>query len=464
MMGRKTLIYDAVVVNEGQSREGWVLISDGLIERCGAGAVPPEISDDPEIGERENGEHRLLLMPGVIDEHVHFRDPGMTHKGDMRSESIAAVAGGVTSYFDMPNTKPATVTIEAWEEKMKHAAEVSAANYAFYIGATNSNLDDTLLKADYRRIPGVKLFLGASTGNMLVDREETLRRLFESVKAPIAVHAESESIISANRARLQAECPDGVPVERHGEIRSREACVESSKLAVALARKSGARLHLMHISTADELALLDREPLSPKKKITSETCPHYLWWTDEDYGKTDGLIKCNPAIKSGTDRQALREAVASGLIDTVATDHAPHLREEKRGTALSAASGMPSVQFSLPLMLELAHQGVVTVERVVALMAHAPAMIFGVKGRGYIREGYHADLVMVDPESPNVIRQEDVMSRCGWTPYEGTEVGSRVKATWVNGRKVWEDGHAVEQNLTAGEAIEFDHQTTDNER
>lgn len=457
-MKGKTLIYDAVVVNEGRAEEGWVVIADSLIASKGTGKVPQEVASDPEITERADGQHRMLLMPGAIDEHVHFRDPGLTHKADIETESRAAVAGGVTSYFDMPNTNPATVSLEAWNAKMERAAEVSAANYAFFIGATNNNLESTLLKADYSRMPGVKLFLGSSTGNMLVDNGETLRKLFETVKAPIAVHAESEAEIRENRERLKQEWPDGIPVEKHGEIRSRKACYDSSKLAVELARATGAKLHLMHVSTADELSLLDRETLGPKKKITSETCPHYLVFADGDYAATDGLIKCNPAIKGADDRVALRKAVADGMIDAVATDHAPHLREEKRGNALTAASGMPSVQFSLPMMLELARQGVMTVERVAETMAHAPAVIFGVKGRGFIREGYYADLVLIDPDCPHTITDSDVMSRCGWTPYAGMEIHHKVVETWVNGKKVWSNGTLISSNLTAGEAIEFDHQ------
>lgn len=435
-MGR-TLIHNAVIINEEKRFEGYLVVDGEFIAEVGEGSVPDGVADGCEMVEDAGG---AMLIPGVIDEHVHFRDPGLTYKADIATESLAAVAGGVTSFIDMPNTKPLTVTLDALEAKYRRAAECSVANYAFFIGATNDNID-TLLECDYTRVPGVKLFLGSSTGNMLVNDEAALRRLFSEIKAVIAVHAESEAVIRANRERIVAERGEELPVSVHSEIRDGRACYESTATAVALAREYGSRLHVMHISTADELRFFAPGPVS-SKRITAETCPHYLLFSDGDYASLGGRIKCNPAIKTAADRDALREAVADGRIDVVATDHAPHLLAEKQGTALTATSGMPMVQFSLPVMLTLAAGGMSTAETVVERMCHAPATLFGIDRRGFIRPGYYADLAVVAPCEPYAVSDSDVVSRCGWTPLAGLSLGYRVRSTYVNGTRVWHDGHA----------------------
>ncbi|MEZ3590493.1 MAG: dihydroorotase [Muribaculaceae bacterium] len=431
----RTLIHNALIVNEGRSFEGYVVIDGEFIAEVGEGSVPPGLSDTCDKAEDAGG---AMLLPGAIDEHVHFRDPGLTYKADIATESLAAVAGGVTSFIDMPNTKPLTVTLDALDAKYRRAAECSVANYAFFIGATNNNVD-TLLKCDYTRVPGVKLFLGSSTGNMLVNDEAALRRLFAEVKAVIAVHAESEAVIRANRERIVAERGEELPVGVHSEIRDARACYESTEMAVALAREYDARLHVLHISTADELRFFTPGPVAGKR-ITAETCPHYLLFSTDDYATLGGRIKCNPAIKGAADRDALRRAVADGRIDVVATDHAPHLLAEKEGTALTATSGMPMVQFSLPMMLTLASEGMFTSETVVERMCHAPATLFGIDRRGFIHPGYYADLAVVAPCDPYTVADADVVSRCGWTPLAGLTLRHRVRSTYVNGTRAWHDG------------------------
>ncbi len=374
----------------------------------------------------------------MIDDQVHFRDPGLIHKADIATESAAAVAGGVTSFMDMPNTIPQTVTIEALEAKHRRAEEVSLANYSFYIGATNDNID-TLLRCDYTRVPGVKLFLGASTGNMLVDNNETLKRIFSEVPSLIAIHSEDEDIIRRNKEAAQREWGDDVPVEQHPAIRSWEACYESTKRAVELARKYNARLHVLHISTEAELEFLTTEEIE-RKRITAEVCAHHLWWSDEDYARLGSRIKWNPAIKTAQDRAALRQALADGRIDIVATDHAPHLLSEKEGGALKAASGGPLVQYSLAMMLELARNGVFSVEQVVDKMCHAPARLFGIDRRGYIRPGYYADLAVIDPNVEYEVKDSDVISRCAWTPLARETLHNKVASTYVNGNRVYHNG------------------------
>lgn len=434
------LFYNARIINEGADFTGYLLTDGGMIAAIGEGTPPEEMVADALRALDLEGR---MLLPGVIDTHVHFRDPGMTHKADINSESRAAVAGGVTSFIDMPNTNPPTVSIEAWEAKMELAAERSVANYAFFIGATNTNLDE-LLAADYTRVPGVKLFLGSSTGNMLVDSESMISRLFASVDALIAVHAESEKIIAANRAAAAAEYEgQEVPLELHRMIRSREACVEAARQAIELARAHDARLHLLHVSTADEIDLIPDN--HSEFKITAETCPHYLWFDSTDYSRLGARVKCNPAIKEPTDRDALLKAVADGRIDTVATDHAPHLPADKEGDAMHAASGMPGIQFSLPVMLELSRRGYFPESTVVERMCHAPARLFGIDRRGFLRPGYYADLTIVDMVQGDgvTISDADVVSRCGWTPYVGAQLHYRVAATYVNGGLVYDDGNIV---------------------
>lgn len=431
------ILNNGLIFSNGFRFHGSVLIENGRIMRVDRGRTDiADIStDDYEIVDC-NGK---MILPGMIDEHVHFRDPGLTDKGDIATESRAAIAGGVTSYFDMPNTVPQTTTIAAWEQKMERAAEASAANYGFFLGVTNNNLDE-ILNADYTRVPGVKLFMGSSTGGMLVDRDEMIRKLFTNFHYVIACHAESEEIISANKARLSAQYPAGIPVGMHSAIRSREACVASTRRAVELARETGARLHVMHVTTADELALFEPGDVM-SKRITAETCPHYLCFTEESVAATGGLTKCNPALKTESDRRALLQAVADGRIDVIATDHAPHMLASKQGgDALTTASGMPSVQFALPIMLQLTRKGVFTIEDVVEKMSGAPARLYRMSRRGYIRPQYMADIVIVDPDADYTIKSEDVLSTCGWTPYEGMRLNFRVEQTWVNGQPAYVNG------------------------
>lgn len=428
------LFANGLIFNDGFRFVGSVVVQGGMIREVNYGRVDLSAvnRDEYEVVDFQG----KLLMPGVIDEHVHFRDPGMTEKGDIATESRAALAGGVTSFFDMPNTRPATTSLAAWHEKMDRAAQVSACNYAFFMGVTNANIDE-ILRADTTRIPGAKLFLGSSTGNMLVDDESVIGRLFRQYRGVIACHAESERIIAENRERLLAQYPEGIPVAMHHLLRSREACVEASVRAIELARRTDARLHLLHVTTADELEYLSSGSVL-EKRITAETCPHYLYFNEESIVATDGLTKCNPAIKTESDRRELLRAVADGRIDVIATDHAPHLLEQKRGNALTATSGMPSVQFSLPLMLQLTRKGHFTMERVVEKMCNNPADLFGVDRRGYIRPQYWADLVIVNPDVDITITNDQVYSACGWTPYAGQHLSFQVEQTWVNGKLAYD--------------------------
>ena len=433
---KKTVIYNARIANEGKVQAGYIVIEGEFILEVGSGDVPDYLLTDENALIDADGR---LVMPGVIDEHVHFRDPGLTHKADMMTESRAAVAGGVTSFIDMPNTVPATTTVAAVESKMARAAEVSCANYAFFIGATNSNIDE-LLAADYSKVAGVKLFLGSSTGNMLVDSESTVSRIFSEVPALIAVHAEDESIISANKKLVTEKFGEDAPIELHPLIRSREACVEATRRAVEGAKKYNARLHVLHISTEEELAFFTPGPIEDKR-ITAETCPQYLIFTNAQYQGYGSGIKCNPAIKMPEDRDALRKAVADGTIDVIATDHAPHLPEEKAGGSLKAVSGMPMIQFSLPVMLSLAAEGIFTIEKVVETMCHNPAKLYGIDRRGFLRPGYYADIALVDDQcEAYTVTSEMVLSKCGWTPLEGAPLSARVDMTWVNGEIVWRYG------------------------
>lgn len=428
------LFSNGLIFNDGFRFIGTIVVSGGMIRRVDSGRI--NLRDvDTEAYDIVDCEGKMV-MPGVIDEHVHFRDPGLTEKGDIATESRAAIAGGVTTYFDMPNTRPATTTLEAWEEKNARAAEASAANYAFFIGATNDNLDQ-LMKADPTRVPGVKLFLGSSTGNMLVDDDSAISALFRSFKGVIACHAESEQIIAASREALKREYPGGIPVGLHHILRSRQACAVASGHAIELARQTGARLHLMHVTTADELAFLTPGPLA-NKRVTAETCPHYLLFDHESVALTGGLTKCNPAIKTADDRDALLRAVNDGRIDIIATDHAPHLPSQKQGDALTAASGMPSVQFSLPLTLQLARDGHFAYEKVVERMCNNPALLYNIDRRGFLRPNYWADIVVVDPDTDREITDSDVVSACGWTPFAGMRTSFAVEQTWVNGRLAYD--------------------------
>lgn len=430
-MSVKTLIHNVDVVTPAGVNRGYVAVNDD-------GVIIEVAEDEPsaevlaQVGEVTDGKG-ALLMPGAIDCHVHFREPGLTHKATIASESRAAVAGGVTSYLDMPNTVPQTVSREAVEDKIKTAERTSVANYGFFIGATNDNLDE-LLAADYSRIAGIKLFMGSSTGNMLVDSESTLERLFEDAPAIISVHAEDEATIKAAREAIEAEYGSDAPASLHTRLRPAEACMRASSEAVRLARKYGTRLHIAHLTTAAELALLDHDMPLENKKITAEVSPHHLMWTEDDYATRGTRIKMNPSVKSAADREALSKAVADGLIDIVATDHAPHLAAEKQGTLFKAVSGAPLVQFSLVVMLTLFGP-----EKTAAMMADNPARLFGIERRGRIAPGYYADLVLVDRDR-HTITDADVVSLCGWTPLDGCEVDYSVVTTWVNGHKAYDHG------------------------
>lgn len=445
-MSRK-LIYNAEIVSDGVRRHGYVMIDGEIIERVGEGAPSQAEIDSADIASDISGR---LLLPGAIDTHVHFREPGLTRKASIATESAAAVSGGVTSFIDMPNTRPATTSMSAVADKKRIAAVSSYANYGFFLGATNDNLDE-ILAADPQEIPGVKLFMGSSTGNMLVDDDVSLSQLFASYKGVIAVHAEDEATLAEARRNLVALYGDNLPVELHSQARPAEACLKASQRAVELARKFDTRLHILHISTARELSLLTPGDIGAKR-ITAETCPHYLLFTDTDLARDNGfMLKCNPAIKTAADRDALVSALSEGLIDTIATDHAPHLLEEKQGNLLQAASGMPGVRFMLPEMLTIASRddNALTIERVVELTAHNPARLYAIERRGYIRRGYYADLVVAErtvPYRPEIDEYlaAGMMSPCDWTPYAMTEANYRITATYVNGALAF-DGNRVRQ-------------------
>lgn len=430
----KILIKNARIVNEGRMFKGAVLIDRDKIEEVYEEAVPVAASGVQVI----DAEGKLLL-PGAIDDQVHFREPGLTHKGDIASESRAAVAGGITSFMDMPNTKPQTTSIADLEWKLQRGAETSLVNYSFFFGGTNDNMDE-IRKLDRSRVPGLKLFLGSSTGNMLVDKKESLERIFGEADMLIAIHAEKEEVIKRNIAYYTDMYGEDLDISFHSKIRSEEACYASSSEAVELATRLNSRLHILHLSTAKELTLLSNEiPLS-EKKITGEVCVHHLWFHDGDYAKYGNRIKWNPSIKTLADRTALRNAVNNNTIDIVATDHAPHLLSEKEGSCLKAASGGPLVQHSLVGMLEMVVEGCFTYEKVVEKMAHMPADLFHIDRRGYIRPGYYADLVLVDPGKCWTVAPENILYKCGWSPFEGTTFHHSITQTFVNGQLVYDNG------------------------
>ncbi len=434
----KTIIRNATIVNEGEMFIGSVVIEDEMIQEVLKG------DDTTQSYDTEIDATGLYLFPGVIDDHVHFREPGMTHKADIASESRTAAAGGVTSYMEMPNTNPPTTTLDRLEEKFQIAAQNSRVNYSFYFGATNDNVESIQL-LDRRRVPGVKVFMGSSTGNMLVDREESLYRIFATSPLLLMAHCESTSIIEANiRAfKKKYKGQNDFPVRYHSRIRSVEACYASSSLAVQMAKDTGARLHIAHVSTARELELFERKPIE-EKKITAEAVIAHLMFSTEDYDTLGTRIKCNPAVKTPEDRAALREALTNGLIDVVATDHAPHLESEKLGGALRAVSGMPMIQFSLVSMLELSEMGVLPIERIPDLMAHNPAKLFHIEKRGFIRPGYYADLVLVDPDANWQVREGRYYTKCGWTPMDERFFKWRVSRTIINGITAYSNGIVVD--------------------
>lgn len=440
----RTLVKGGRIVNEGRVLDGSIVIEDGDI--IDITSEQPEASFDEVID--ASG---CYVLPGIIDDHVHFREPGLTAKADIDGESKAAAAGGVTSYFDMPNTVPQTTTPEALDEKFQLAAQKSHVNYSFFYGATNDNAD-TFAQLDARRIPGIKLFMGSSTGNMLVDRRESLERIFSTVKLPLMVHCEDTDIINRNMAEAKRLYGDDPSVSHHCEIRSEEACYASTALAVSLARQYATRLHVAHLTTARELELFGQDA-----NITAEAVVGHLWFTCQDHERLGAQIKVNPAIKTEADRTALRQALTDGRIAVVGTDHAPHLWEQKQGGCATAASGMPMLQFSLVTMLELVDAGVLTLKRLAQLMCHEPARLFGVERRGFLRRGYRADLVIVRPHQPWTVTKDVILSKCGWSPMEGHEYQWRVERTLCNGQTVYADGH-VNTDIV-GEEISFNHAT-----
>ncbi len=434
---------NGTLVSDGTSRVDDLLIRAGRIERIGAGAVPDGTKTLDLAG--------LHVLPGIIDDQVHFREPGLTHKADIESESLAAICGGVTSYLDMPNNSPPCVDREGLAAKRARAEGRSYANYGFYLGATNTNIDE-LLAVTAAEACGVKVFMGASTGNMLVDDRQTLDAIFAGVSLPVVTHCEDTPTILANEERARAQFGEDVPIIEHPAIRSAEACLKSSQLAVELAQQHGTRLHVLHLTTAREMQLFEAGPIS-EKRITAEVCVHHLWYDESDYERLGALIKCNPAIKSAEDRAALRQAVIDDRIDIIATDHAPHTREEKAGNYFSAPSGLPLVQHMLPMLLDLRARGVLSLEQIVTKAAHNPARLFGIRDRGFIREGYMADLAIVDLGGTTSVGTDQVRYKCGWSPLEGERLSGEVVMTMLAGDVVFERGRVI--GAARGKPLEF---------
>ncbi|MCK6616966.1 MAG: dihydroorotase [Cyclobacteriaceae bacterium] len=426
-----TLIVNANIVNEGKVVQGDVLVRGSFIERIGGDLQ--NLRADAVIDAKNK-----YLLPGVIDDQVHFREPGLTHKGTIYTEAKAAVAGGITSYMEMPNTNPPVFTQQLLEDKYRIAARHSLANYSFYIGASNDNLEE-VLKTNPANVCGLKIFMGSSTGNLLVDDPTVLEQFFANVPLLIATHCEDEPTIRKNSADYRAKYGEQVPVNLHPQIRSAEGCIKSSTLAMELARKHGTRLHILHISTAQEAMMFDAGPVTGKK-ITAEACIHHLWFNNSDYDRLGMFIKWNPAIKTAADQQAIWRALLENRIDVIATDHAPHTIEEKNKSYFNAPSGGPLVQHSLVAMLEFYHQQKTSLDWIVTKMCHAPALLFAVEKRGFIKEGYYADLVLVDPDAPWKVERSNILAKCGWSPFEGTTFRSRVTHTWVSGHLAYAEG------------------------
>ncbi|MDB5130817.1 MAG: Allantoinase [Mucilaginibacter sp.] len=438
------LIKSATVINENKQFVADVLVKDGLIERIG--------KQIDAAADREINAEGLHLFPGCIDDQVHFREPGLTHKGTIFSESRAAVAGGITSFMEMPNTVPNTLTQQLLEDKYRVAARTSLANYSFFMGASNDNLDE-VLRTDAKNVCGIKVFMGSSTGNMLVDNPATLENLFAQSPMLIATHCEDEATIQSNLEHYKQLLGENIPVRLHPKIRSEEACYLSSSMAVELAKKHGTRLHILHISTGKETYLFDNTIPLKDKKITAEACIHHLWFSDKDYESKGNLIKWNPAVKTGQDRDAILKAVLNGRIDVIATDHAPHTLEEKSKPYLQAPSGGPLVQHALPAMLELHHQGKISLEQIAEKMAHNVATCFQIENRGFIREGYWADLVLVNLKAPWTVSKDNILYKCKWSPFEGTSFQSKITATLVSGNIVYENGNLIENE--SGKRLSF---------
>lgn len=438
------LIKNGTLVNEGKQTIADILIKNGRIEKIDRNIS----STDAEVIDAEHN----LVFPGVIDDQVHFREPGLTHKADIFTESRAAVAGGVTSFMEMPNTIPNTFTIDLLEQKFEIARRTSLANYSFFLGASNDNISE-VVKADPRNVCGIKIFMGSSTGNMLVDNEKSLSEIFAHSPMLVATHCEDEATIRANTQEYKEKYGEDVPIEMHPLIRSAEACYKSSSLAVDLAKKHGTRLHVLHISTEKETSLFEAGNLS-QKRITAEACIHHLWFSDEDYKTKGAFIKWNPAVKSATDREAVLGAVLEGRIDVIATDHAPHTLEEKSNKYFNCPSGGPLVQHSLVAMIELHKRGKISLEHIAEKMSHNPAILFNVRERGFIREGYFADLVIVNPNKKWKVEKRNILSKCGWSPFEGTEFSASVEQTFVNGHLAYSKGKL--NDSSHGERLLFD--------
>jgi len=443
---RTTLILNANIVNEGQVLQGDLLIRDQFIEKIGRDLS--SVRADRVVDAREK-----YLMPGAIDDQVHFREPGLTHKGTIYSESRAAVAGGVTSFMEMPNTNPPVFTQQLLENKYAIAERSSLANYSFFVGASNDNLEE-VMHTDIRKVCGLKIFMGSSTGNLLVDNAKTLEAFFSKFPSLIATHCEDEETIRKNTETFRQKYGEDVPVRYHPLIRSAEACFMSSSFAVGLAKKYGTRLHILHISTARETDLFDNTIPLEKKKITSEACIHHLWFNENDYEKLGTLIKWNPAIKSATDQEKVFESVLNDKIDVIATDHAPHTLAEKSNNYFKAPSGGPLVQHSVVAMCEFYHQGKISLQKIVEKMCHNPAILFQISRRGFIREGYFADLVLIDLNSPWTVEKSNVLAKCGWSPFEGLTFRSRITHTFVSGHLAFKDGSFNEGKM--GERLHFE--------
>lgn len=445
-MKQSTLIKNAKIVNEGKIVEGDILIENNIIKEINA-SISVKSADINVIDAEGN-----YVLPGMIDDQVHFREPGLTHKANIETESRAALAGGITSFIEMPNTNPQTTTVEKLEEKFAIAAQSSHANYSFMFGGTNDNLDE-ILKVDSKNVAGLKLFLGSSTGNMLVDDPKVIEKIFSSTDMVISVHCEDEATIRKNLAEYKAEYGDDIPMEKHPIIRSEEACYLSSSKAIELAKKTGARLHVFHLSTGKETSLFSNKKPLKDKKITAEVCIHHLWFSDEDYAKKGSHIKWNPAVKTAKDRDQLLKALLDDKIDVIATDHAPHTLEEKSNVYTSAPSGGPLVQHALVALLEMYHQGKISIEKIVEKACHNPAILFDVEKRGYIREGYYADLVIADLNNPWTVNKDNILYKCGWSPFEGNTFKSRITHTFVNGQLVYNNFKVMD--VKAGQRLTF---------
>lgn len=441
----KYLIKNGTLVNEGKSLTMDILLQDGIIQK-----IDKNITADASMEVIDAS--GLFVLPGCIDDQVHFREPGLTHKGNIASESRAAVAGGITSFMEMPNTIPNALTQEYLEDKYDIAAANSIANYSFFMGASNDNLEE-VLKTDGRNVCGIKVFMGSSTGNMLVDKEKTLEGLFSEVPLLIATHCEDEATVRANLALYRDQYGENIPMSAHPLIRSEEACYLSSSLAVSLAKQYGSRLHVLHISTEKETHLFDNSLPLAEKKITAEACIHHLWFSEEDYADKNTLIKWNPAVKKASDRAGIWAALLDNRIDVIATDHAPHTFEEKLRKYDHAPSGGPLVQHALLAMLEKVKEGYITIERMVEKMAHAPATLFRIENRGFLREGYAADIVLVNPSAPTKVMNEEVLYKCAWTPFHDYTFSSAISKTFVNGNLVYNNGKIQEQG--SGQRLTF---------